>query len=143
MNFDRKQNPKQQTVAARSEKSLAGKKRKRVYQIVTAILTVFVAQFVWQFSFIQRENQRIAEDSLNSAKIEAASVESPSGEETVAPPPESTAKKAEPAKTARTSVPVKYSPPENKSPQSEMKDKMKRESLSARRRRAEKLLTGF
>lgn len=131
MNFD--QNPKKPT---------ANKKKARRYKIVAAILAVFVLHFAWQFSFVQKENLRAVEDSLKNSQIEVLPAESQSKEE-VAEIKTDLAEKIENQEVPKNSLPIKFSPPENKLQQAELKKNSPRESRSERLRRAEKLLTGF
>lgn len=106
-------------------------------------MAVFVVHFAWQISFIQRGNLQIAEDALNNARLDVAPVEVQPTEKTVEVKPKLTAKKSEIEETAKSVVPVRYLPAENKRQPIELKKKMAREATAERLRRAEKLLTGF
>lgn len=122
--------------------STAKKKKRRSYKIVAAIAAVFVLHFAWQFSFVQKENLRVVEDSLKNAQIEVLPVEiQPKAD--VAEIKTSLAEKIVDEKAPKNSLPIKFSPPENKRQQTELKKNPSRESKSVRLRRAEKLLTGF
>lgn len=143
MSFDKNQNQKKDTRGARTENARAAVKRARGYKIAAAILAIFVLHFVWQFSFIQRENLRVTEDSLGSARFDVAPVESQPNVTPAEIKTDLTAKKTRVKETVKKVTPVKYSPPESKSPPIEPKKKAAREPKSERLRRAEKLLTGF
>ena len=122
--------------------TMANKKKGRRYKIVAAILAVFVLHFAWQIWFVQKENLRAVEDSLKNSQIEVLPVERQPKEDV----PEikiDLAEKIENEKVSKNSLPIKFSPPENKRPQTELKRNPARESKSERLRRAEKLLTGF
>lgn len=143
MDVDRKLNPKKETNGAPPKSSSKTKNAKRPYIIGAAIIAVFAVHFAWQVSFIQRGNLQIAEDALNSARLDVAPVEVQPTEKTVEVKSELTAKKLEMEETAKSVVPVKYLSPENKRPPVEVKKNVAREPTAERRRRAEKLLTGF
>jgi hypothetical protein len=142
MNFEPNQNPKKQINGRQPKNSLTEKKWKPPYRIAAAILAVFVLHFVWQVSFIQKENLRIVEDSLNVVRLDVLPVESPPNEKTVEISSNSAAKKKE-VENVSKSVPIKYTPSEHKSLRPQVKKKTALDPTSARLRRAEKLLTGF
>ena len=146
MDVERETNIKKETNGALPKSSSQEKKGNRTCIIGVAIAAVFVLHFAWQVSFIQRGNLRITEDALNSARldvmpVETAPVEVQPTEKTAEVKLESTVKKSETEETAKSVIPVKYVPPENKSLPVEMKKKTAREPAE-RLRRAEKLLTG-
>jgi hypothetical protein len=146
MNFERNQNPKLEANGAQRKNSLTENKGKRPYKIAAAILAVLVLHFAWQFSFVQKENTQVAEDSLNFVRLDVLPVESLLKEKTVESGTDSTAKKTEAENVSKSGVPIKYSPPAYKSTRSAVKTvkkKTAREPRSERLRRAEKLLTGF
>ena len=122
---------------------LAEKKGKRPYKIAATILAVLVLHFTWQFSFVQKENLRIAEDSLNVLPLDVLPIESLTNKKNVEISPNLAEKKTEAAAIPKSVMPVKFSPIENKSPQSQVKKKAARDPKAERLRRAEKLLTGF
>ena len=122
--------------------SMTNKNKRRRYKIVAAILAVFVLHFAWQFSFVQKENLRVTENSIKNSRIEVLPVESQPKEDVAEIKPD-LVEKIEANETPKNSLPIKFSPPENKREQAELKKNPPRESKSERLRRAEKLLTGF
>ncbi len=143
MRFNRNQSLKKEAGGAPPNNSPTKEKGRRRYKITAAILAIFVLHFAWQFSFIQRENLRMAEDSLNTARLDVLPVEDQTAVEPVEITTETAAKTSVVERTVKSVVPVKYTPPENNRPPVELKKKAAREPRSERLRRAEKLLTGF
>ncbi len=142
MNLEPDQNSKKQTNGKQMKNSLTEKKGKRTYKIAAAILTVFVLHFAWQVSFVQKENLRVVEDSLNVGHLNVLPAKNLPDEVPIEISSNSTAKKKE-IENVPKSMPIKYSPPEHKSPRPQVKKKTALDLRSARLRRAEKLLTGF
>ena len=142
MNFEADQNPKKQTNGKEAKNFLSEKKGKRTFKIAAAILTVFVLHFAWQFSFVQKENLRVVEDSLKVVHHNVLPVEILPKEKPVEIGSNLTAIKKE-VENIPKSMPIKYSPPEPKSSRPQVKKKTPLDLRSARLRHAEKLLTGF
>ena len=143
MSFERRRNLRKKTVGTSPEILPTAKKGRRPYKIAAAILAIFAVHFAWQFSFIQKENLRIAQDSLNNARLAVLPVETQPEEKTAEIKPDLTPKKTAVEETAKNVVRVKYSPPENNRPPVEVKKNPASQPRSERLRRAEKLLTGF
>lgn len=143
MKFKRQLSPKLTASGAVPDKSFVKRERRRIYLIAAAILAVFVVHFAWQFSFVQKENLRIAEDSMNDAQLNAPVADVPPIEETVEIKTDSAPKKPIIEEPAKSVLPAKYAPPPVKTPSPEMNKKAVRDLRSERLRRAEKLLTGF
>lgn len=142
MNLEPDQNSIKQTNGKRTKNSLTEKKGRRTFKIAAAILTVFVLHFAWQVSFVQKENLRVVEDSLNVVHLNVLPAENLPDEIPVEIGSDSTAKKKE-IENLPKSMPIKYSPPEHKSSRPLVEKKTALNLRSARLRRAEKLLTGF
>ena len=122
----------------------AGKLGRKPYRIAGAtIFVILVLQSMWQFSFIQSENLRLAEVSLKAS----IPVEPPIKIETNKPPVEITtvnkAKKSDVVDSEKIVQKITYRQTEIKSAPPEIRKKAVPESKAERLRRAEKLLTGM
>lgn len=123
---------------------MAGKLGRKPYRIAGAtIFIILVLQSIWQFSFIQSENLRLAEVSLKAS----IPVEPPIKIETGKPPVEITtvnkAKKSDVVDSEKTVQKITYRQTEIKPAPPEIRKKAVPESKAERLRRAEKLLTGM
>ena len=126
-------------------------RQKRYAAAAVAIAAVIVLHFVFQFSFIQKQNLRLAEESVRSAPLDALPDEKPEPRqeaekeiiETKNRDYESKFEgvKAKPKIVSTTPVrpPPEKSPPARKA----VKKKAPAESRAERLRRAEKILTGI